>query len=138
MRKRLIAMALGLAMMVPAGAALGHEATPFQGPWVGTDIDGSRNMLIVGSGDNHVVYQETGLTACLSAFGEYVGGSVSGFADIDGDVMSFTGTLYCNLEAGRTAHPFFTDFEWVVFYDEATDSVSLAVDPGAAMYRLGS
>jgi hypothetical protein len=138
MRTKLITLALAVAMTVPAGAALGDEGNPFQGSWVGTDTDGSRNMLIVGSGNNHVVYRETGLSACLFAFGEYVGGSVAGFGVVDGDVLSFTGTLYCNLSTGRTAHPSFTDFDWFVVYDEATNSVSLGADPGATMYRPGS
>ena len=130
MRSKLVVLVTVALLVIPSAVALGDDSNPFKGSWVGIDvIDGSRNMLIVGGGNNHVVYRESGLSACIGPFdGQFVGGSVAGFATIAGDELTFTGTLYCNLEEGRTAHPGFHDFDWVVVYDSLTDTVSLELD----------
>jgi hypothetical protein len=141
MKSKLVGLIAIALLVAPSATALGSQSDPFVGPWVGTDgTDGSRNMLIVGGGDNHVVYQESGVTACKNAFGldHLVRGSVAGFATIDGDTLTFTGTLYCNLEEGRTAHPFFQNFVWVVRYDAGTDTVQLDADPSTTLSRPGS
>ena len=80
MRSRLFVLVAVALFVFPSAAALGDESSPFKGSWVGTDgTDGSRNMLIVGGGNNHVVYRETGITACWNAFDQFVGGSAAGF-----------------------------------------------------------
>lgn len=133
-----VAMLMLMLPVLPATVALGGEPNPFQGPWVlSPDVDGSRNMLIVGGGNNHVVYRETALSACEFEFGEFVGGSASGFATVEGDTLTFTGTLYCNLSSGRTPSLIFSDFEWVFNYHPATDTITLFDDPASQMTRLG-
>lgn len=141
MRSKLVGLIAIALLVVPSATALGSQLDPFVGGWVGTDgTDDSRNMLIVGGGNNHVVYQESGVTACKNAFDldHLPRGSVAGFATIDGETLTFTGTLYCNLEEGRTAHPHFQDFEWVVHYDAGTDTVQLEADPLTTLSRQGS
>jgi hypothetical protein len=137
MRSKLVVLVTVALLVIPSAVALGEDSNPFKGSWVGIDdTDGSRNMLIVGGGNNHVVYRETGITACFRAFDEFVGGSAAGFATIDGNELTFTGTLYCNLEEGRTAHPGLSDFVWVVAYDSLEDTVSLELDT-TVLSRLG-
>jgi len=141
MRSRLFVLVALAFFLLPSAAALGDDSNPFEGSWVGTDaVDGSRNMLTVGGGNNHVVYQESGVTGCETAFGEFVKGSVAGFATIDGNTMVFTGTLYCHLEEGRTAHPFLSNFEWVIRYDSSADTVRLDLEehPLNFLSRTGS
>lgn len=139
MRSKLGAVVVMLVLLVPTPVALGDESNPFQGAWVlSPDVDGSRNMLIVGGGKNHVLYHETGLSVCEFEFGEFVGGSVSGFATIEDDTLTFTGTLYCNLSSGRTASEILSDFEWVFNYHSSTDTVTLFDDPESEMTRPGS
>ena len=93
MRSKLVVLVTVALLVIPSAVALGEDSNPFKGSWVGIDdTDGSRNMLIVGGGNNHVVYRETGITACLGAFDEFVGGSAAGFATIDGNELTFTGT----------------------------------------------
>jgi hypothetical protein len=136
MKIRWFAPAVLFAVVFSVATAYAQESTPFQGHWVGTDgFDGSRNTLTVGGGNLHTVYSESGVTACLSAFGEFSGGSVEGFATIDGNSLTFIGTLYCDLESGSVAHPYFDGFVWVVSYDPSTDSVSLDADPYTTMFR---
>lgn len=106
----------------------------FLGSWVGTDRDGSVNTLLVDA--NAVVYVETGLTACLTEFGEYVGGSAQGEPRIDGDRLTFTGELFCDLARGHTSHPFFDGYEWVFVYDPASDTVHSELDPEAVLSRV--
>ena len=129
MRSKLVVLVTVALLVIPSAVALGEDSNPFKGSWVGIDdTDGSRNMLIVGGGNNHVVYRETGITACL--------GAAAGFATIDGNELTFTGTLYCNLEEGRTAHPGLSDFVWVVTYESLEDTVSLELDT-TVLSRLG-
>lgn len=139
MRLRWLTSMLLVMFVISASAAQAFEdSNPFQGHWGGTDgTDGSWNTLTVGGGNNHTVYRETGLTACLG-FGEgLVPGSAQGFATIDGNSLTFTATLYCQLESGRVAHPNFTDFEWVVVHEPSTASVSLVADPDTTLFRPG-
>lgn len=139
LRSRFVGLVVVLAVLVPAVAAFGSGDNVFQGSWVGTDpLDESRVMLIVGDGNNHVVYKEAGVTGCENEFGEFVGGSAAGFAEIDGNTLTFTGTFFCNLSSGRTPHPFFVDFDWVFSYDAATDTVILTIDPDTVLSRPGS
>jgi hypothetical protein len=141
MRARLFVLVIvGLVVFAPA-AASGDEPDPFVGSWVGIDgFDGSRNTLVVGGGNLHVVYRETAVTACLGGFGELVPGSAQGFGTIDGDTLTFTGTLYCKTSNGLKPHPNFTDFEWKVVYDDGSGSetVSLVADDYTVLGRRGS
>jgi len=59
------------------------------------------------------------------------------FATIDGDTLTFAGTLYCNLKEGRTAHPVLANREWLFEYDSDTDTVGLDIDPGTTLSRPG-
>ena len=131
-----------ISVTLTAAAAIAQEpgpgsgSNPFLGHWVGVDgVDGSINTLTVGGGNHHVVHEETGFTACFNAFGEFAPGSIDAFATIDGDTLTFVGTLYCDLESGSTAHPYFSDFTWVASYDAATGSVQLVLDPTTRLRR---
>ncbi len=138
MRSRLFVLVALALFVFPSAAALGADSNPFQGSWVGTDVwDGSRNMLTVGGGNNHVVYQESGITGCLDyePFGQFVGGSVAGFATIEGNTLTFTGTLYCHLEEGRTIHPSFENVDWVFDYNPITGGLTLATDANTTLTR---
>lgn len=138
--KLFVLVIVGLVVFAPA-AASGDEPDPFVGSWVGIDgYDGSQNTLVVGGENLHVVYRETAVSACEGAFGELVPGSAQGFGTIDGDTLTFTGTLYCNTENGLKPHPVFTDHLWeVVLYDDAsgTETVSLVDDDFTDLHRRG-
>lgn len=106
----------------------------FLGVWTGDDtVDGSWNTLIVGEGTT--IYQETGLTACKTMFDEFVGGQAQGPTTIDGNTLTFTGTLYCNLQEGRTIHPAFENVEWTFTYNPQTETISERRDPDTKLSR---
>lgn len=119
----------------PPPTTLSVSASLFLGAWTGEDPDGSFNTLIVE--DDTAIYQETGISACKAQFGQFVGGSASGPTAIDGNTLTFTGTLYCHLEEGRTLHPSFVDVEWVFDYNPMTGALTLATDPGTTLHRPG-
>lgn len=129
MRRSMVALLVIGMVSVPAVVSAGPPGDPFVGSWHAIDsVDGSNIWLRVGGGRHHAVYSEDGLTACDNAFGEFVRGSASGFAVIDGDTMSLTATLYCNLSTGRTAHPVLAPYTFVFEYDESTDTLTMT-DP---------
>lgn len=99
----------------------------FDGEWVGRDpTDGSTNTLIVEDGT--ATYRETGVTACLTQFGQLVSGSATGTAIIEGNDLSFVGTLYCDLETGQAIHPALENVQWVFQHDPETDTLTLTRD----------
>ena len=130
MRRLLIlAAALTLAAVPTAFAMAGPPGDSFVGSWEAIDVaDDSRIWLRVGGGNHRTVYQEDGLTACLNEFGQFVGGSAAGFATVDGDTLTLTATLYCNLRGGRTVHPGFDTFEFVFTHDSNSDTLSFFED----------
>jgi hypothetical protein len=85
--------------------------------------------------EDTATYQETGLTACKITFDQYVGGQATGPATVLGNKLTFTGTLYCNLEEGRTPHPSYIAYEWVVNYDPESGIIMLGDDPNATLSR---
>jgi len=120
----------------PTATTLSAPTDQFVGVWTGEDFkDGSQNTLIVEDGT--AIYQETGITGCRVQFGQFVGGSASGPATIDGNTLTFTGTLYCHLEEGRTIHPSFENVDWVFDYNPITGGLNLATDANTTLTRLG-
>jgi hypothetical protein len=120
----------------PTATTLSAPTELFIGAWTGEDPkDGSQNTLIVEDGT--AIYQETGITACKAQFGQFVGGSASGPATIDGNTLTFTGTLYCNLEEGRTIHPSFEKADWIFDYNPITGGLTLATDANTTLTRTG-
>jgi hypothetical protein len=122
----------------PAGIAT--PAAPgdlFEGRWVGEDpTDGSTNSLTVDDGT--ATYRESRVRACLTQFGQMVSGSAVGPAIIEGSRLSFVGTLYCDLEQGRTVHPAFENVEWVFEHDPETDQLTLNLDAKTRLGRAGN
>jgi hypothetical protein len=108
----------------------------FVGEWSGIDsLDGSRNILTVGDSVHIATYQESGISACMSRFGQFAAGSVSGPATADGTTLTFTGTLYCSLDTGRTVHPEFQNIRWTFDYSAATGTITLRTDPKTSLSR---
>lgn len=130
------ALVAALMVMVPATMVLAEPPNPFIGSWEAMDdfgADQSTNRLMVG-GNLHVVYHEDGLTACLNAYDQFVGGTGTAVGGIDGDTLSFEIEIFCELRGGKNlpVGPFL--FEMV--YDDLTDT--LTAPDGTVFNRQGS
>ena len=122
----------------PAGSVTAVSPdTVFEGEWVGEDpTDGSTNTLTVEAGI--ATYRETGVTACLARFGQLVPGSATGPAVVEGNRLSFVGTLTCDVASGRGIPPAFENVEWVFEHDPETDTLTLTRDPETLFGRAGN
>jgi hypothetical protein len=110
-----------------AGAFAGEAENPFLGRWLRVDTagDGSTDTFVIGGGNNRVRYQENALTACASLTGAPSRGFASGFATIDGDILTLTTTLYCVVpgEGLVPSESLPSPWDLTAQYDETLDAI---------------
>lgn len=124
---RILFIVASLVLVVAVGTSTARAASaPFLGVWESTDVDGSYQVLTIGSGpgnSHHVRYYDFGASVCgvdpetgqiLYAGGAH--GSLTRF----GNVLTGTLPFYC-----RTAPPtFWGNVTFYLTYDPATDSIT--------------